>query len=170
MNSTKITSARSTVIKHVDLYNPPQFELLLLRSSTIERNAWVEGQHASHRGRTPAVEVIPLYHVHIRRGVWVFASDAEPLRNATVGHLEPNNCFYLWFHGRTIRPILLRHVLIFGLGRGFLFWCSRYGAEHETHAGNSNERPPNERCEFHIMSSLIVNYSSGKVIRKRSFY
>jgi hypothetical protein len=44
----------------------------------------------------------------------------------------------------------LRQVLAFDFGPGFFFWCSRRGAEHETHAGNSDERPPNERCEFHM--------------------
>ena len=119
-----------------------QINLAMVRSGLLARPtssyAWVEGKHADDRGPAVAQEFTSLHDVYRRCAVYLLAPNDNALRNATIGHVNPNSS---WFHDRAFQLILLRRVLAFIFGPD---WCSYRRAEHETHAGDSSERCPNE--------------------------
>ena len=94
------------------------------------RDARVKREHPADRYSTCPMKLVILHNVNWRCAVCILSLEDNVLRNSTAGQFDQDD--------------LIPPDLYSGFNLRHLFLCCRGRAEHETHAGDPDERPPND--------------------------
>jgi hypothetical protein len=103
-------------------------------------DARIKSEHVENRDSSVSAKLISLHDVERRATIGLLTVNDDALRDPTAGYL---NQYDAWLQDCALDPSLTDRILAFNFGYRFLF-CSRRSAEHETHAGDSDERSPNQ--------------------------